>query len=61
MPPRSRSAVFAIIAALSALATSAVAQSPRFTGPDGKLRVVLAQQPFVPNGTSPGPRRMATG
>ena len=36
-------------------------RAQRYTGPDGKLRVVLAQQPFVPNGTSPGPRRMATG
>ena len=27
--------------------------------PDGKLRVALAQQPFSPNGTSPGPRTMA--
>ena len=38
-----------------------VARSQRYAGPDGKLRVVLAQQPFSPNGTSPGPRRMATG
>jgi arginase family enzyme len=37
------------------------AQSPRYTGPDGKLRVLLAQQPFSPNGRSAGPRRMATG
>ena len=33
----------------------------RYSGTDGKLRVVLAQQPFSPNGTSQGPRRMATG
>ena len=61
MRPRFQSALVTIAAALLALATSGVAQIPRFTGPDGKLRVVLAQQPFVPNGTSPGPRRMATG
>ena len=61
MRPRFQSALVTIAAALLALATSGVAQTPRFTGPDGKFRVVLAQQPFVPNGTSPGPRRMATG
>ena len=61
MRPRFQSALLTIVAALSALAASGVAQTPRFTGPDGKLRVVLAQQPFVPNGTSAGPRRMATG
>jgi arginase len=61
MRPRSQSALLTLIAAISMLATSSVAQSPRFIGPDGKLRVVLAQQPFVPNGTSPGPSRMATG
>ncbi len=33
----------------------------RYAGPDGKLRVALAQQPFSPNGTSPGPRTMAEG
>ena len=33
----------------------------RYVGPDGKVRVALAQQPFSPNGTSPGPRTMAEG
>ena len=33
----------------------------RYTRTDGALRVALAQQPFGPNGTSPGPRTMATG
>jgi arginase len=33
----------------------------RYTAADGKLRVVLAQQPFSPNGRSAGPNRMATG
>ncbi len=33
----------------------------RYTAPDGGLRVALAQQPFLPNGTSPGPKTMATG
>jgi arginase len=56
-----RSLLLYTIVSFVALATPVVAQAPRFTGPDGKLRVVLAQQPFVPNGTSPGPRRMATG
>ena len=33
----------------------------RYTRSDGALRVALAQQPFGPNGTSPGPRTMANG
>jgi arginase len=33
----------------------------RYTGPDGKLRVALVQQPFSPTGTSAGPRTMAQG
>ena len=37
------------------------ALAQRYTGADGKLRVVLAQQPFSPNGRSTGPSRMATG
>jgi arginase len=37
------------------------ASGQRYRAADGSLRVSLAQQPFVPNGTSPGPRRMATG
>src|SRR5882672_9158992 len=41
------------------LASSADAQ--RRTAADGRLRVALAQQPFSPNGTSPGPRTMANG
>ena len=37
------------------------ARAQRYAGADGKLRVVLAQQPFSPNGRSAGPNRMATG
>jgi len=33
----------------------------RYVGADGTLRVALAQQPFSPNGTSPGPKTMAEG
>jgi arginase len=33
----------------------------RYTGADGKVRVALAQQPFSPNATVPGPRTMAEG
>jgi hypothetical protein len=45
---------------LAVTATSAFAQA-RYTGPDGRLRVSLAQQPFLPNGTSRGPATMAGG
>ena len=47
-----------LLLALSAV--SAQAQG-RYTGPDGRLRVSLAQQPFSPNGTSRGPNTMASG
>jgi arginase len=43
------------------LVASATASAQRYTGSDGRLRVALAQQPFLPNGTSPGPKTMATG
>lgn len=33
----------------------------RYRAADGTLRVALAQQPFSPNGTVPGPRTMAQG
>jgi arginase len=33
----------------------------KYAGSDGKLRVALAKQPFLPNGTSPGPNTMANG
>lgn len=48
------------IVLLAVTSTSAFAQA-RYTGPDGRLRVSLAQQPFLPNGTSQGPATMAGG
>ena len=33
----------------------------KYTGPDGRLRIALAKQPFSPNGTSRGPTTMAEG
>jgi len=53
--------ITALIALIASFGAPAIVQSQRYTSADGKLRVLLAQQPFVPNGTSPGPRRMATG
>ena len=44
-----------------AILLASPAHAQRYTGPDGRLRVTLAQQPFSPNGTSPGPRTMAQG
>jgi arginase len=44
-----------------AAALDAQAPANRYKGADGKLRVALAQQPFLPNGTSPGPKTMANG
>ena len=54
-----RRATAAAVAAAFVLASPALAQ--KYTGPDGKLRVALAQQPFSPNGTSPGPKTMLNG
>jgi arginase len=46
---------------LALLAAAWPAHAQRYTAPDGELRVALAQQPFLPNGRSPGPKTMATG
>ena len=53
-----RSALFGLLLVIPIVTD---AQQPRYTGTDGKLRVALSKQPFSPNGTSPGPNRMATG
>jgi arginase family enzyme len=46
---------------LAFLIVPSLAVAQRYTAPDGKLRVALSKQTFSPNGTSPGPNRMATG
>jgi arginase len=46
---------------IATLAASAPAFAQKYTGPDGKLRVTLAKQPFSPTGTSKGPDTMASG
>jgi arginase len=51
--------VFQAVALVLSLAPWAAAQ--RYTGPDGKLRVALAKQPFSPTGVSVGPTTMANG
>ncbi len=43
------------------LALPSLLHAQRYTGPDGKLRVALARQPFSPTGTSVGPTTMANG
>ena len=47
--------------ALTLLSIVPTARAQRYVAPDGGLRVALAQQPFLPNGTSPGPKTMAAG
>lgn len=47
--------------ALALLSIAPTARAQRYAAPDGGLRVALAQQPFLPNGTSPGPKTMAAG
>jgi len=51
----------AAAALLSCLLAPSLAQAQKYTGPDGRLRVLLAEQPFSPNGTSRGPTTMAEG
>jgi arginase len=50
-------------AALTLLASSHARSQParRYTAADGRVRVALAQQPFSPTATVPGPRTMAEG
>jgi arginase len=57
LPPRLTTALPAIVL----LSLSVVRAEQRYTAKDGTLRVALAQQPFSPTGTSPGPKTMANG
>ncbi|MGD8279225.1 MAG: arginase family protein [Gemmatimonadota bacterium] len=53
-----RTAAAALFACLLAPSTT---HAQKYTGADGRLRVLLAKQPFSPNGTSRGPATMAEG
>jgi arginase len=53
--------MFRIVALLLVALASTVGDQARYTTSDGRLRVSLAQQPFLPNGTSRGPNTMASG
>jgi arginase len=46
---------------LAGVVSPASSHAQRYTGPDGRLRVALAKQPFSPNGRSVGPTTMASG
>ncbi|MGH9329198.1 MAG: arginase family protein [Vicinamibacterales bacterium] len=50
-----------LICLFSAAALSGPSSAQQYTGADGRLRVALLKQPFVPNGTSVGPTTMASG
>src|SRR5262245_53433419 len=50
-----------VLAAILALFVSPLALGQKYSGADGRLRVALAKQPFLPNGLSPGPTTMANG
>ncbi|MGH9314785.1 MAG: arginase family protein [Vicinamibacterales bacterium] len=54
-----RRTTFVCLFAAAALGASSGA--PQDKGADGRLRVALLKQPFVPNGTSVGPTTMANG
>lgn len=51
----------ALILLVGLMVAPALAQSQRYTGADGRLRVALARQPFSPTGISAGPNTMANG
>ena len=51
----------AVLAVLTILIVPSLLVAQKYTGSDGKLRVALAKQPFLPNGISPGPSTMAGG
>jgi arginase len=50
-----------IVAVTGAVLTPDPVQAQRYTGPEGRLRIALAKQPFSPNGLSRGPETMASG
>ena len=50
-----------LIALAVIAAVSAAPGGQRYAGPDGKLRIALVRQPFLPAGTSVGPRTMSDG
>jgi hypothetical protein len=56
-----RPLISALTAATLLVSIGRAQPQQRYTRSDGALRVALAQQPFGPNGTSPGPRTMANG
>jgi arginase len=51
----------AVAAMVLAAACAGTVLAQRYSGPDGRLRFALAQQPFSPNGRSAGPATMAAG
>jgi arginase len=58
---RTGEAMRTIAIAVLIIISPALASGQKYTGPDGRLRVALAKQPFSPNGTSRGPTTMADG
>ncbi len=44
-----------------AIAAAFFLPAQKYVAPDGRVRVALVKQPFLPNGVSPGPATMANG
>ena len=51
----------AALAAAALILSAKSVDGQRYTDASGRLRVALVKQPFLPNGTSPGPTTMADG
>src|SRR5690348_8119849 len=50
-----------LVALFTVLVMCATAARAQYTDANGHVRVALVKQPFLPNGTSPGPTTMAEG
>ena len=50
-----------LILSTALLLCAAAAPAQRYTDADGRVRVALVKQPFLPNGVSPGPTTMTEG
>ena len=50
-----------VVASAVMLVAPCLGLAQKYTGADGRLRVALARQPFLPNGVSKGPTTMSDG
>ena len=56
-----RRLVAAVVALAAALLSTSAAEAQRYADGEGRLRIALSKQPYLPNGVSSGPTTMAEG